>query len=129
MQLVRGSHRITMALALGALLLLVAGCYASPLEEARKQVTTGTLRDDAIQILNEKAWYHQVCHHRIGTEFETIEDLFFFGSHKYDRADIIIVTSAPVNSVFVVNREIGSFDPYLWHSVYGDCIQRDRFEN
>jgi hypothetical protein len=118
-----------MVLALGFLLFLVASCYTSPLDEARKQVPAGTLRDDAIRVLTEKAWYHQPCPNLVGGELETITDLFFFGSHKYDKADIVIVTSKPVNGIFVVDGDLGSFEPYLWQAVYQDCIQRERFED
>ncbi|MBK7200667.1 hypothetical protein [Candidatus Amarolinea dominans] len=105
------------------LVTLVAGCYSSPLEEARKQVSVGTLRDDAIRILSEKAWYHQPCPNRI-----TIDDLFFFGSHKYDKAEVVIVTSEPIAGVFVV-YDLGSFEPYAWHAAYQDCLQRKQFED
>ncbi len=129
MQRVRNGHRIVIVLALGVLLLLVASCHTSPVDEARNQVSAGTLRDEAIRILSEEAWYHQPCPNLVGGKLETITDLFFFGSHKYDKADIVIVTSESVNNEFVVAREVGSFEPYLWHSVYGNCIQRDRFED
>lgn len=111
------------------LVTLVAGCYTSPLEEARKQVPVGTLRDDAIQVLTEKAWYHQSCPNLVGSKLETITDLFFLGSHKYDQADIVIAKSRPVNGVFVVDDDLGSFEPYVWHAVYKDCLQREQFED
>lgn len=129
MQRVHQGHRITMVLALGIVLLLLTSCHTSPVDEARNLVTAGTLRNEAIRVLSEEAWYHQPCQNLVGGKLETITDLFFFGSHKYDEADIVIVTSKPLNNEFVVAREVGSFEPYLWHSVYGDCIQRDRFEN
>ncbi len=128
MHWVRGRRRIVIV-TLAVMLLLAAGCHTSPLEDAREQVSTGTLRDDAIRILSEKAWYHQECPNFVGTALSTITDLFFFGSHKYDKADIVIVTSEPVNGIFVVNRDPGSFEPYLWQAVYQDCIQRDKFED
>jgi len=118
--------RITVVM---ALVLLVAGCYTSPLEEARKQVPVGTLRDDAVRILSETAWYHQECPNFVGTDLSTITDLFFFGSHNYDKADIVIVKSKPVDGVFVVHDDLGSFEPYVWHAVYGECVQRDKFED
>jgi hypothetical protein len=108
--------------ALTLLVLLVAACRPSPLEEARKQVPVGTPREDAIKILSEKAWYHQECPNRV-----TIDDLFFYGSHRYDQAEVVIVRSEPVNGVFVV-YDLGSFEPYAWHAAYQDCLQRDRFE-
>ena len=104
------------------LVLVVAGCRPSPLEEARKQVPIGTPREDAVRILSEKAWYHQECPNRI-----TIDDLFFYGSHKYDEAQVVIVASEPVDGVFVV-YDIGSFESYAWHAAYQDCLQLDKFE-
>lgn len=105
------------------LFLLAIACRPSPLEEARKQVPIGTRRDDAIRILSETAWYHQPCPNRV-----TIDDLFFFGSHRYDKAEVVIVGSEPIDGVFVV-YDIGSFEPYAWHATYQDCLQRDRFED
>lgn len=124
MQLVLDDRRIGLALVLGGLLLLMASCYSSPLEEARQQVPSGTLRDAAINILSERAWYHQACPNRV-----TVDDLFFFGSHKYDKAEVVIVNSEPVNGVFVV-YQVGSFDEAnAWHAAYRDCLQRERFED
>lgn len=105
------------------LAMLIAACQSSPLEEARKQVPIGTLRDDAIKILSEKAWYHQPCPNRI-----TIDDLFFYGSHQYDEAEVVIMGSEPKDGMFVV-YDIGSFESYAWHAAYQDCIQRDKFED
>ncbi|MBK9093658.1 MAG: hypothetical protein IPM84_12980 [Anaerolineae bacterium] len=76
-----------------------------------------------------KAWYHQPCPNLVGGKLETITDLFFFGRHKYDQADIVIVKSRPVNGVFVVDDDLGSFEPYVWHAVYKDCLQREQFED
>ena len=58
----------------------------------------------------------------------TIDDLFFFGSHKYDKAEVVIVTSEPIAGVFVV-YDLGSFEPYAWHAAYQDCLQRKQFED
>lgn len=109
--------------ALALLVLLATTCRASPLEEARKQVPIGTPREEAIRILSEKSWYHQPCPNRV-----TIDDLFFYGSHKYDEAEVVIVSSEPVDGVFVV-YDLGSFETYAWHAAYKDCLQRDRFED
>ncbi len=104
------------------LLVLLAACHASPLEEARKKVPIGTPREEAIRILNEEAWYHQPCPNQV-----TIDDLFFFGSHKYDEAEVVIVGSEPIDGVFVV-YDVSSFESYAWHTAYQDCLQRDRFD-
>jgi len=123
MQRVTRSHPVRTIAILVLLVLLVAACQSSPLEEARKQVPMGMLRDDAIRILNEKAWYHQPCPNRV-----TIDDLFFYGSHKYDKAEVVIVGSEPKDGMFVV-YDIGSFESYAWHAAYQDCIQRGKFED
>ncbi len=106
-----------------ALFVLIAACGPSPLEEARELVPIGTPRDDAIRILSETSWYHQPCPNVI-----TIDDLFFFGSRKYDRADVVIVRSEPVEGIFIV-YDISSFEPYAWHAAYRDCLQRNMFED
>lgn len=106
----------------GLLFLLVA-CKATPLEKAREQVEIGDLRTDAVTALTAEAWYHQSCY-----RLDSIVDLFFYNSHKYDKADIVIVTSLLKNKEYRVS-DISSFEPYLWHSVYSDCIDRSRFEN
>lgn len=117
------TRRLIQCAALILMVLLATACYTSPLEEARKQVPIGTRREDAIRILSEKAWYHQECPNRV-----TIDDLFFFGSHRYDEAEVVIVRSEPVDAVFVV-YDLGSFEPNAWHAAYQDCLQRDRFED
>ena len=103
--------------------LLVTACQSHPLYKARDLVSVGDLRKDAIEILNEEAWYHQPC-----KNLSSIDDLFFYGSQRYDKADIVIVTSILVDGEYRV-CDIGSFEPYLWHAVYGDCIDRDRFKD
>ena len=107
---------------LGLFFLLVA-CKAAPLEEARELVDVGDLRADAIVVLGTEAWYHQPCRNR-----SSIDDLFFYGSQKYDKADIVIVTSTLKNEEYRVSQ-ISSFEPYAWHTAYRDCIDRNRFED
>lgn len=123
MQQVSRSHTTRTIAILILLIVLVAACRSSPLEEARKQVPIGMLRDDAVRILSEKAWSHQPCPNRI-----TIDDIFFYGSHKYDKAEVVIVGSEPKEGVFVV-YDIGSFESYAWQAAYRNCIQRDKFED
>lgn len=105
-----------------AMLFLLVGCRPTPLEDARSQVPIGTPRDDAIAILSRTAWYHQPCPNRV-----TIDDLFFYGSHEYDKAEVVIVGSEPKEGVYVV-YQIGSFESYAWQAAYQDCIQREKFE-
>ena len=104
------------------LVMLLAACRISPLEQARDRAPIGTQREDAVAILSEKAWYHQECPNQ-----RTIDDLFFYGSHSYDEAEVVIVRSEPVEGVFVV-YDLSSFESYAWHTAYQSCIQRDKFE-
>ena len=108
------------------LLLVVSACQPrppSPLEKAREAVSIGDSREDAIEILGAEAWYHQPCQYR-----GSVDDLFFYGDQRYDKADIVIVFSVVENGEYrVVN--IGSFETYLWHKQFADCIDRDRFKD
>lgn len=102
---------------------MLVGCKVAPLEEARDLVDAGDLRDDVVVALGEKAWYHQPCQYP-----SSIVDLFFYNSHEYDKADIVIVTSLLEDEEYRVSN-IGSFEPYVWHSTYRDCIDRTEFED
>jgi len=102
---------------------LVSACRADPLEQAREQVSVGMSREEAIEILNDQAWYHQPCENQ-----SSLDDLFFYGDHRYDKAEIVIVTSTMEEGVYRVAK-ISSFEPYAWHTAYKDCIQRDKFED
>jgi hypothetical protein len=106
----------------GVLFLLIA-CQTSALENAREAVQVGDAREEAISILEVESWYHQPCKNRT-----SIDDLFFYGSHNYDEADIVIVTSIPENGIYKVS-EISSFEPNAWHTAYRDCIDRGKFDN
>jgi hypothetical protein len=86
-------------------------------------VPVGTSRGDAIAILSQKAWYHQACPDQGG-----FTDLFFFGSHQYDKADIVIVDSMPRGEGHEVVM-ISTFESYAWHTAYKDCFDRDMFED
>lgn len=105
------------------LLLILVACRDTPLEEARELVAIGDLRDHAISILSAEAWYHQTCRNQ-----RSIADLFFYGSHKYDKADIVIVTSTLENHEYRVSK-ISSFESYAWHTAYRDCVDRSKFED
>lgn len=104
------------------LIVSLTACHIHPLEKAKQQVAIGTLREDAIQILNKEAWYHQPC-----TNVTTVDDLFFYGSHKYDKAEVVIMRSTLNAGTYKVT-ELGSFEANAWHSAYADCVDRRRFE-
>lgn len=92
-------------------------------QQAQKQIPIGMPRDQAIKLLIAEAWYYQPCDRQA-----RIEDLFFYGSHTYDQADIVIVVSSLKNGQYKVSA-VGGFDePDAWHAVYSDCIQRDKFK-
>ena len=109
-------------LLLVAVLLLVA-CQPHPFQRAREQVPIGASRDEAIAILSREAWYHQPCPNRI-----TIDDLFFYTSRRFDKAQVVIVQSEPIEGLYRV-YDMGTFDePNAWRAAYRDCLQMDRFE-
>lgn len=100
-----------------------SACQAHPLEEAKNKVQVGMLRDDAVSILGQKAWYYQPCPNR-----GSVDDLFFYGSHKYDSADIVILNSFPDQGIYHVTG-LGTFtEPNAWHAAYRDCLDENRFE-
>jgi hypothetical protein len=84
----------------------------------------GMLRSEVVSRLTSEAWYHQSC-----PRGSVIEDLFFFGSHQYDRAQIVIVASIPDPTGEMKVDSVSTFEDYAWQSAYSDCIQRDRFED
>ena len=102
---------------------LLTACQPHPTERAAQQVPYGTPRDDAVEILSQEAWYHQPCRRGV-----SIKDLFFYGSHRYDKADIVIVDSSPRDEGYEVVR-ISTFESYAWHTAYRDCIDRGMFED
>jgi len=120
-------------IAFGLLILvssLIFGCRiqfeADSLRRARELVAIGDSREKAIELLGVEAWYHQPCERMGG---EVIKDLFFYGSHSYDRANIVILRSVYDGNEYKVTS-IGSFDDANpWHTIYADCIDRDRFED
>lgn len=105
------------------LVFLLAACRPHPLEEAKRLVPIGMFREEAIQILDSEAWYHQECPSPV-----RITDLFFYGSHQYDEADIVILESLPEGEIYRV-AHIGTFEPNAWHTAYRDCVRRDKFED
>ncbi len=105
------------------ILAMVVACKATYLDQARDVVSIGDTREAAIEALSVNAWYYQPCENRV-----TIHDLFFFGSHDYDEAEIVIVASEPDQGTYRV-YDISSFESYAWHTAYADCIDRTRFED
>ena len=89
------------------------------LEWAPVAVPIGMPQDDAIAILEEKAWYYQPCGD--GT------DLFFYDSHDYDKTTILIMMSKIKGEEYQV-RQLSTFEAYMWQLCYGDCIDRSRFD-
>ena len=103
--------------------LLIFGCRGevrpNPLKRARELVAVGDAREKAIELLGADSWHHQPCE-RLGGEI--IEDLFFYGSHGYDEARIVILGSVFDGDEYKVTS-IGSFDDANpWHTIYADCI-------
>ena len=85
----------------------------------------GDLRQGAIITLIDDAWYYQPCN---GISTDVATDLFFYGSHRYDKAEIVIVDSRLDGGILRV-YQVSSFEPYLWHGVYCDCIDPSLFED
>lgn len=105
-------------------MVILTACQPHPVELAREQISIGTPREDAINILNGGAWYYQPC--EVNEDIAT--DLFFFGSHSYEGAEIVILRSKKEATTYRV-VDIGGFEPYIWQKLYKSCIQRDRFED
>lgn len=95
-----------------------------PLGQASEVIAIGTPRDVAIQQVPDGYWYHEEC----SFSDQVIDDLFFYGSHSYDKAQIVIVVSERMDDVFRV-KQIADFEPNAWHTAYASCIDRDKFED
>jgi hypothetical protein len=112
-------------------LLVTTACESQvlPYEKYKEVIRPGMEREAAIEVLQESAWYHQECPRGAAeTDNFFVTDLFFFGNHQYDKAEIFIVVSYPTGKKLVVDH-IGTLEPYAWHTGYADCIQRERFED
>ena len=108
----------------------IAACEqpVRPYEHFKAMIKPGMERSEAVKLLQASAWYYQMCPRKsIEPKSNFVADLFFFGSHQYDKAEIVIVISYPENDKLIVDQ-IGTFEPYAWHTGYADCIQRDRFD-
>ena len=108
-----------------AVLMIAAGCSSSrSWERAMENTKPGMLRSEVVSKLALEAWYHQPCPR--GSVFV---DLFFFGSHQYDLARIVIVIYTLDSTGEMKVDRVGSFDDYAWQASFSDCVQRDRFED
>lgn len=107
-------------------LLMLTSCSidesVTPLTEARTAVPIGTRREEAIRILSEKAWLYQDC-----TIYTGREDLFFFGSHNYRWAYIVIVRYDGDSKEQFTVRKISSLESGWWQGSYSYCIDESRF--
>lgn len=103
------------------LMSLITACTRDTLAWAREQVNPGMERKEAIEILSKQSWYHQTC-----PNLKSIDDLFFFGDHSYEEAEIIILNSIEKDSVYRVS-DIGTLETNAWHAAYQDCLQKERF--
>ena len=117
--------RTSVVLVYLAALVIVAGCSTtSSWEKAMEETKPGMSRAEVVAKLTTEAWYYQPCPRRRYTE-----DLFFYDSHQYDRARIVIVGYRPDSTGDLKVDSVGTFDDYAWQGAYSDCVQRDKFED
>ena len=85
-----------------------------PLAWAQTAVAVGTPKEDATAALETKAWGYQSC---LG------DQLFFFGSHDYDKTFVVIVsyTDEHVSQIFAE-------EAYFWQMSYGSLLDRSQFD-
>ena len=104
--------------------------HLTPLEQYRDAILPGMRRTEVIELLQQTTWYHQECPRGVPSSTDYfVEDIFFFGSHKYGQAENLIVESKVEDGELIV-YVIGKFEPYILHSgAYTDCVQQDRFED
>jgi hypothetical protein len=101
---------------------VLIGCRTDPLDEPSRSVKKGMSRDEAIAVLESQAWYYQPCPNNGG-----MNDLFFFGSHEWDSASTLIVSSRLSGEEMRV-FDVSSFDEAnAWHAEFRSCLQRDKF--
>lgn len=111
-----------------ATILVACERHVTPIEQYEDAIQPGMKRAEVIELLQQAAWYHQECPR--GTPSSTqyfVSDLFFFGSHEYDQAEILIIRSVVKHDELIIDV-VGTLESYAWHTAYADCIQRDRFE-
>ena len=98
----------------------------SPVEKAWQLVPLGSSREEAIATLTEEAWYYEPCaneHDNIAT------DLFFYNSHRYDEADIVVVHYLLAEDGEWQVSWLARCDPADWQVLFQDCIDRSQFED
>jgi hypothetical protein len=109
------------------LVISIASCFKSNVDliltPIRAKIPAGTPREKVISTLTIESWYHQECHYA-----GAIEDLFFFGGHKFDNAFIVIIDYLKSSDGTLIVSSIGSYENDTWPSVYASCIDESRFE-
>jgi len=100
---------------------LITACMPHPVYEANEIVPLGSTRETAIRtLINAGSWYHQPCPNKY-----SIDDLFFYGEQKLNRAQLVIVTSLDG-----VVQQVGTLeDADAWLAAYNDCINREYFDS
>ena len=91
--------------------------------EAKERIPIGTLRDAALELIPNGFWHHEICDRSADV---VITDLFFYDSHRFDEAEILIVKSQNISGTYQIDT-IGGFEPYAWHAAYQDCYDRSKF--
>lgn len=111
-----------------AAILVACERHVTPIEQYGDVIQPGMRRTEVIALLQQPAWYHQECSRKAPSSIDfQMDDLFFFGSHNYDQAEILIIRSVVKDDELIVDV-VGTLESYAWHTAYADCIQRDRFE-
>ncbi|MCU0521865.1 MAG: hypothetical protein MUF84_14385 [Anaerolineae bacterium] len=82
---------------------------------ARSRIAIGDERTEAIHALSD-SWFHSVCTY--GDDV-TVLDLFFYGPHNHDEAEIVIVESRGTPERATVTF-VGLVEAYMLH-LYEDC--------
>lgn len=98
----------------------------SAVGRARQQVKPGMSREYAVDLLSKQSWYYQPCSSKPISTATVLVDLFFFESHDYDKAEILILESRIDTTGFSVEG-IWGFEPYAWQASYKNCIKREMF--
>jgi hypothetical protein len=96
-------------------------CATTTLEWARGQVKVGMSREQAVSTLGKRSWYYQAC-----PNLNSVDDVFFFGEHSYEKAEVVILTSVKKDGVYFV-ADIGTLETNAWHAAYKDCVLSERF--
>ena len=98
----------------------------TPLESVRWTASVGRPRDKVIASLSDEAWYYQTCE----SPYPNITtDLFFYDNHDYDQADIVVVHYLLSDEGIFEVSSASTCAPADWQALYGDCIDRSRFDD